>query len=322
MNKNPSPWKKWSATKLEALQKCPKYFEFEYVLRMQEQVDHGVQKLFGSAIHYMFEKFFSLKRGYKSLEKFIGAFRYYWLIHTVRIKYKNRVRVNDPEDIKNYLAIGTNILKKFWYENLPYRNGQKPKPIVEKSFRIHFKGHTIVGKIDRIQPLENDEFEIWDYKTGYKKPSAQELMRDIQFTIYNLAMLKETGKNPQKMRMVHPFSGEHFLVPIRTENDYLQLGYWLDEAFVYVQNILEPWRTGWKEFPFRWFNPEDIKRKYFSKRPSSFCSLCDYEKICREMVPSDKMRKNWINQELKMITPPQETVQLELLFPKKTKRPR
>ncbi len=319
MNKNPVPWKKWSATKLEALQKCPKYFEFEYILKMQEGVDHSVQKLFGSAIHYMFEQFFSLKHGYKSLEKFIGAFRYYWLIHTVKIKYKNRIRTNDPEDIRKYLAIGTNILKIFWFENIPYRSGKKPMPIVEKPFRIRFKGHAIVGKIDRIQPLENGEYEIWDYKTGYKKPSIPELTRDIQFTIYNLALLKETGKNPQKMRVVHPFSGEHFLVPIRNEKDYLQLGYWLDEAFVYVQNILEPWRTSWKDFPFRWFNPEDIKRKYFSKRPSSFCSLCDYEKLCQESVPSDFLRKDWVLQELKPNSPSSQ--QLEFSFPK-SKRPR
>jgi CRISPR/Cas system-associated exonuclease Cas4 (RecB family) len=285
---------------------------------MQDSVNHGVQKLFGSSIHYMFEKFFSLKNGYKSMEKFIGAFRYHWLIYTIKIKHKDRVRVRDPKEIQDYLAKGTNILKAFWYENLPHRTGQKPTPTVEKSFNIRFKGHTLVGKIDRIQPTEDDEYEIWDYKTGYKKPTAPELARDIQFTAYNLAMLKATGKNPIKMRMVHPSTGEHFLVPIRTNDDYVQLGRWLDEARIYVQNILEPWRMGWKDLPFKWFNPEDIERKIFPKRPSSFCSLCDFEELCRASQPTDELRKRWVEQELKHVGPGPTFTQLDL-FSKKTK---
>jgi hypothetical protein len=317
-----NPWTRWSATKLGALQRCPKYFEFEYVLRMQDEVDQGVQKVFGSAMHYMFDKFFSLKNGYKSLEKFIGAFRYHWLINTVKIKYKDRIRMRDPKDVQKYLAIGTNVLKKFWYENLAYRTGKMPMPQVEQHFNLKFKGHTVRGVIDRIQPISEDKIEIWDYKTGYKKPTPEELFRDIQFTTYNLAWFKKTGKNPDKMRLIHLFSGEHFLVPMRTEADYLQLGHWLDEAQVYIQNILQPQtRYYFKDFIFRWFNPEDIERGHFSKRPSSFCCLCDYEELCRQSIPQNTLKEHWIKQELAKTGPYPQHIQLELFFPK-TKGPR
>ena len=323
MERTPKPWTKWSMTKLSLLQKCPKSFEFEYVLGMKDKVKQGAPKLFGSSIHHMVETYFSLKNGYKSLERFVNAFRYHWLIQTVKIKYKDRVKVRDPNDIQNYLAIGINLLKKFYYKNLPYRTGELPKPLVEERFNFIFKGHRVNGKIDRIQLLENNGYEIWDYKTGYKKPTAEELLRDIQFTLYNLAWLKKTGQNPEKMRMIHLFSGEHFFVPIRTKLDYIQLGCWLDEALVYVQHILEPWRSGWKELPFRWFNPEDIERKHFSKRPSSFCGFCDYEELCRQANPKDELRSYWVEQELKRTGPYPEHIQLGLNFPKtKRKSPR
>jgi RecB family exonuclease len=313
-----NPWSRWSASKLSALQKCPKYFEFEYILRMQDEVKQGLPKLFGTTMHHMFDSFFSLKHGYKSLMSFLGAFRWEWLTHTIKIKYKDRVRYKDKEEIQKYLAIGINVLKKFWHENQPYRIGKLPMPRVEQSFNMMFKGHRITGKIDRIQPVENGEYEIWDYKTGYKKPTEGELVRDIQFTAYNLALFKETGRNPIKMRLIHPFSGEQFFVPIRTDNDFIQLGYWLDEARTYVQNILEPWRTGWKDLPFEWFNPEDIKRKAFPKRPSSFCNLCDYEELCRSTHPTDDLRKRWVEQELKITGINPQFTQLDL-FPQKKK---
>lgn len=322
MGRNPVPWTRWSASKLGALQKCPKYFEFEYVLRMQDQVNQGIQKVFGSTMHYMFDKFFSLKNGYKSLEKFIGAFRYHWLIFTVKIKYKDRIRMRDPKDVQNYLAIGINVLKKFWYENIAYRTGKMPMPKVEQRFNLRFKGHTIRGVIDRIQPITEEKIEIWDYKTGYKKPTSEELIRDVQFTFYNLAWFKMTGKDPDKMRLIHLFSGEQFFVPIRTKRDYMQLGYWPDEAQVYIQNILQPQsRHSFKNFIFQWFNPEDVERGHFSKRPSSFCCLCDYEKICRESNPKDESRKHWIDQELKITGPYPRETQLELFSLKRKKTP-
>lgn len=323
MKRIPKPWLNWSATKLGLLQVCPKCFEFEYVLGMKDKVKQGIQKIFGSVIHKRFQKFFTSKRGYKTLEKIIGGFIYYWLEYIPQIKYKNKLRESDPEIMRKYLAIGIDLLKKFYYENLPYRTGEKPEPEVEYHFNLKFKGHRITGKIDRIQPVENDEVEIWDYKTGYKKPTEQELSRDIQFTLYNLAWFKKTGKNPVKMRLIHLFSSEHFLVPIRTKTDYIQLGCWLDEARIYVQNILEPWNRGWKDVVFRWFNSEDIERGYFSKRPSYFCALCDYEELCRESNPKDELRKRWIKQELKITGPYPEHIQLELCFPRrKAKSPR
>lgn len=316
MKKGYNPWERWSVSKLNLLQKCPKSFEFEYVLGMKDRVKQGIPKIFGSSIHYMFDKFFALRYGYKSLEKFIKTWIYYWLEYIPIKKYPNRLRIENPEDMQKYLAIGINILKKFYYENLPYRTGELPKPQVEETFNLRFKGHRVTGKIDRIQPVENNEVEIWDYKTGYKKPTEQELIRDIQFTLYNLAWFKKTGKNPIKMRLIHLFSGEQIDVPLRTESDYIQLGCWLDEARIYVRNILEPWHKEWKDIVFRWFNPEDIERGYFPKRPSYFCAFCDYEELCRESHPKDKLKERWVKQDLAKTGPYPEHIQLELLFPK------
>jgi len=284
---------------------------------MKEKVPQGIPKVFGTAIHHMVETFFSLPHGYKSLEKFIKTWIYYWLEYTLREKYGTRIRMKNSDDPQKYLATGIQILKRFYIENLPYRTGELPKPKVEKRFDLIFKGIRTTGKIDRIQPVENNEVEIWDYKTGYKRPGEQELIRDIQFSFYNLGLLKLVGKDPIRMRLVHLNTGEQIVLPPKTESDYLQLGCWLDEARVYVQNILDPRQPQWKDLPFRWLNPEDIKRKTFSPRPSSFCGICDYDQLCREFRPRDELREWWIRQDLSRIKSQPETIQFDLPFPKK-----
>lgn len=321
MGKTPMPWNRWSATRLSLLLfKCPLSFYFEYVeIGAKSKVSQGIQKIFGGAIHHMLEEFF--KKKYKSLERFIGSWTYFWLERTLKIRYLDKIRMKDPKDTSYYLGAGIAILKKFWYENIPYRNGELPMPQVEQRFNFRFKGHNLTGVMDRIQPVDGG-VEIWDYKTGYKKPKEQELSRDVQFTFYNLAWLKQTGQNPIKMLLDHLSSGEQYIVPIRTEEDFMQLGYWLDEATIYAKNILEPCprEKNWENFPFKFLNPEDIERKHFPKRPGNFCGLCDYDGLCKQYHPTDSLREHLVRQELeRMKTRPLSVCQeqLELLFPKK-----
>lgn len=308
------PWEKWSASKLSLLLlKCPLSFYYEYVdSGAKGRVPQNIQKLFGSSIHYMLENFFEKK--YKSMESFIRAWMYHFLTYTLKIKYIGRVRMIGNRTTSDYVGAGTAILKKFWYDNIAYRDGQLPKPETEKIFNLRFKGHHITGVIDRIQPVEGGE-EIWDYKTGYKKPKEAELLRDVQFTFYNFARLRATGKNPIKMRLCQLSSGEQFVVPTRTETDFIQLGCWLDEATVFVRNILAPQFHDIGNFPFRYLNPEDIERKDFPKRPGDFCNLCDYEGLCREHKHGDLLRDRWVKRELQ-ISAPQNQKQFDLLFPK------
>jgi hypothetical protein len=313
------PWERWSASKLSLLLfKCPLSFYYEYVeAGAKGKVAQNIQKLFGSSIHYMLEDFF--KKNYKSMEGFIRAWMYHFLTYTLKIKYIGRIRMIGNRTESDYVGAGIAILKKFWYDNLAYRDGQLPRPETEKIFHKRFKGHNITGVIDRIQPIEDGE-EIWDYKTGYKKPKDAELFRDVQFTFYNLAHLMATGRDPIKMRLVQLSSSEQFVVPTRTEADYIQLGCWLDEATIFVRNILEPQPQDARNFSFRYLNPEDIDRKHFPKRPSDFCGLCDYDILCRSHQPTDSLRGYLVRRELQKIetTPrPAPSEQLGLLFPKK-----
>lgn len=288
------PWQNWSASKLELLLfTCPLCFFFTYVIKIDSPPN--ISGVFGEAIHRMAKSFFSLK--YKSERSFIKAWSHYWWREILAKKCGGVVKEKDPGDCKKFFATGVKILRRFYQDNVSYRN-LLPRPAAEKRFSIIFRGHRITGAIDRIQPFVTGEVELWDYKTGLRKPTEPELARDIQFTIYNLAYLMDHGKNPDRMYLMHLPSGEKISIPLRAEADYQQLGRFLDEARTYVKNILMPLSSRYADLPFRWLNPEDIERQHFSPRSSPFCSICDHEHLCRKFRPQESAREIWVRREL------------------------
>jgi len=291
------PWETWSYSKIQLLFTCPRAFQYRYVEK--KEVPEGIRTVFGKAVHRMTKQFFSLKYGYKSEESFLGAWKYYWFTEILKKRYPSeKIKMENPDDPQKFFAVGVKMLKKFYQENLPYRKGEKLFPQVEKRFSLDFKGHRIVGVKDRIQPLEDGGVEIWDYKTGIREKTEKELKRDIQFTFYQLDHFKKTGENPKKMLINYLFSGRKVNVPLRKKSDFHQLGLWLDEARVYVKNILKP-DDSWKEF---------------SPRPGNHCNFCDYEGICSFEETEDEVRRRWLERELEASRNVLEGVQLEFDF--------
>jgi CRISPR/Cas system-associated exonuclease Cas4 (RecB family) len=59
-------------------------------------------------------------------------------------------------------------------------------PIEAKDGSIHI----LAGKIDRIDKLNDGEYEIIDYKTGKRMPSQDSLNNDLQLSLYSFALQK------------------------------------------------------------------------------------------------------------------------------------
>jgi hypothetical protein len=180
-------WDTWSVSKLKLLMRCPRAFYFRYVLGVKATT---IQQLFGTGIHRMVQRFFTLKHGFKASTSFVGAWKYYWF-HELLGKRASQISKMKNDDPGKYFAIGAKILMLFYEENLPYRDGRLPRPLVEQRFPrgFCFSGHNLKGVIDRIQPVDGDGadgYEIWDYKTGLSVPDEPELFRDLQFTTYSI----------------------------------------------------------------------------------------------------------------------------------------
>ena len=76
---------------------------------------------------------------------------------------------------------------------------------VEEDFAIKRKNVIINGRIDRIEKNEDDEFELFDFKTGKTIKKPEELVEDIQLNVYAAAMRENPkfGKLPVKATLVY-----------------------------------------------------------------------------------------------------------------------
>jgi len=77
--------------------------------------------------------------------------------------------------------------------------------VVEEDFEIKRKNVIIKGRIDRIEKNGNDEYELFDYKTGKTSKKPNELISDIQINLYATAMKDNPkfNKLPVKATLVY-----------------------------------------------------------------------------------------------------------------------
>ncbi len=310
MNLNSGLWNRWSPSKLKTYDDCPRKFEFNYVLGIKPPLPSAM--VFGSAVHYMAEQFF--KKNYKSKKSFLNAWSYYWKYRILN-KEKNYdfetkkavdpskeigVIFRKPEEDEIYLYAGTGTLSQFYELNMPYKENELLRPEVEHRFKeeIDFPVNnstlksrfTINGVIDRIQPLEDGGYEIWDYKTGLGKYLEPHMKREFQFTFYHFYMLLKTGKDPSnmyicKLKTQNQGGIENSPVPLRAEQDFMEMGEKLNKIKREVLTIIDPPDRYCKDAAFLLNKNGYFKEDHFEKRPDRQCSFCNYDKICREFNP-------------------------------------
>ncbi len=87
------------------------------------------------------------------------------------------------EEEEKYRAYGKEILSKFW--EIHSANFQMPLA-VERLFYIDIEGVKLRGYIDRVDKLESG-LSIVDYKTSKELFTVEDLEKDLQLTLYQLA---------------------------------------------------------------------------------------------------------------------------------------
>ncbi len=88
------------------------------------------------------------------------------------------------EEEAKYKAYGRDILSKFW--EIHRADFQMPLA-VERMFCIDIEGVKLRGFIDRVDKLESSGLSIVDYKTSKELFTTDNLEKDLQLTLYQLA---------------------------------------------------------------------------------------------------------------------------------------
>jgi DNA helicase II / ATP-dependent DNA helicase PcrA len=249
--------KRVSYSQLNTYEDCPKKYRYSYVLRVPSKPHASLS--FGSTIHNTLKDFYTLLKDSKeglqgivekpSEEKLLELYDMHWMSHGYDSK---------AHEEKRRLS-GKSMLKKYFKEL--YSDDQKPYKL-EESFSVHVGESVFVGKIDRIDVVDDSknrvEVEIIDYKTGKVKNDAN-IKKDLQLPLYALFAEQKLGLKVVGAKYVFVEHGEVAQVDVSEERK--------EEARERVVEIIEK-----------------VKEKDFSPTPGYLCRYCDYNTVCEDAM--------------------------------------
>jgi len=232
-----------SYSQVDVYKTCPLKYKYQYILKVPTRPHHAFA--FGSTIHLTLQKFhqFTIKNQTPSLETLFSMYEKFFIDTGYESETQRLKRFESGKKaIENY-----------------YRNYQQQflgKPFkLETKFKIMIDGIPMIGRIDRIDKLDNG-YELIDYKTGNIK-NQKDVDKDSQLTIYAMASQSLLGQMPQNLALYFIESGEKMNT---TRNE--------DQINKKKQEILETIR--------------EIRKVKFEAKPGfpMPCGYCPYNQIC------------------------------------------
>jgi putative RecB family exonuclease len=183
-----------SYSAIETYLQCPQRYKFQEIDRIR--VPKSKEALFGTLIHETLKFMFQQDPLFPTLDEVVGHFRARWPAREIL----NKDSINDPlkrewseEEEKMYFNEGVRMLKRFYEKNAPWNYSIVD---LESHFEIVLQDektgetHILAGKIDRIDKLSDDTYEIIDYKTSKRMPAQEVLDKNLQLSLYSLGLQK------------------------------------------------------------------------------------------------------------------------------------
>ncbi len=192
-----------SYTQISQYQSCPLCYKLQYIDGLKPKDKWYFS--FGLTIHACAEHFFKVKvPPPPSLDELLEFYEANWLSEGYE----------SAEEEAKYKAYGWEILSKFW----EIHSADFKMPFaVERMFSINIEGVKLRGYIDRVDKLDSGELSIVDYKTNQEPFTTEDLEKDLQLTLYQLAA-EQTWQLPvEKLTLYHFRSNTPFSCGPRNE---------------------------------------------------------------------------------------------------------
>jgi putative RecB family exonuclease len=178
----------YSHSRLETYENCPFKYRLQYIDRIRSG-RKSIEAFMGSTVHAALEKLYRdlMMARCPGEEEIAGYYLDLWDstwsdgVFVVRDEY-------GPQD---YRKTGLRCVTDYHRRHYPFEGGVpvwlEKKAVIplrdSEGGRIEF-----TGVIDRLDSLEEGRYEIHDYKTSSRLPSRQDLERERQLGLYQLAV--------------------------------------------------------------------------------------------------------------------------------------
>ena len=178
-----------SYTQISLYQSCPLCYKLQYIDGLKPK-DRWYFS-FGKTMHMCAEHFFKVRvPPPPSLEELLQFYEQNWLSEGYE----------STEEEARYKSYGQEILAKFW--QIHQADFRMPVA-VERLFNISIEGVRLIGFIDRVDKLDNGGLSIVDYKTNKELFTTEDMEKDLQLTLYQLAA-EQTWQLPvERLTLYH-----------------------------------------------------------------------------------------------------------------------
>lgn len=245
-----------SYSSLQIYKQCPQKYQFAEIDRVPAK--KSGEAIFGTHIHKVLQQMFAKDPLFPTLDELINYYHAEW---PVREKFgwdENTERIYKEEGIK--------IIKNFYSRNAPWNfNVVDLESRFDVSLADEKTGatHILAGKIDRIDKIGENEFEVIDYKTAKRLPSQDAVKNDLQLSIYSLGLQKRWPHlKPENIKVSLYFvKHNEKLSTIKTAEDIRAT---TADVLSIIGEIEEKLKTSVR----------------FEPVPSPLCDWCSYKPIC------------------------------------------
>jgi len=169
-----------SYSQFSAYRRCPHVYRLHYVDRIAVPVAPELH--FGAAVHEALHRMYNPGQlQMPALEEVVEVFIRSWRGRESQVPEEKRAP---------YFEEGVNVLRVH-YERYSQRDETRRTAATELGFGVELSGgHSLTGRIDRVDVLPDQKLEVIDYKTSRRMPPVTFLEKDAQLAIYRMAARK------------------------------------------------------------------------------------------------------------------------------------
>lgn len=196
-----------SVSQIETFETCPLHYKLKYIYKLPTPKTASVS--FGISIHETLRKFYETLKERNVSEKD--------LLNLYKESFINEGYLNKKHREMFY--------KKGEEYLIGYYKNEFSKKIIpellEHKFNLNiFKDLKVGGTIDRVDRISKNELEVIDYKTGATIPTQKDVDKDLQLSIYALAVSDIYKVKPENIKLsLYYFDNQEKISTTRTLKD-------------------------------------------------------------------------------------------------------
>lgn len=237
-----------SYSSLESFQTCPAKYKFSEIDKLKSP--KSKEAIFGTLIHKTLQMMHDPSAIAPPTEEEVLAF--------FGNSWDKELYASESEEMMAFEQ-GVRILKDYYKRNYPANfHVLGLESFFEAPIKDGEEIHQITGKIDRIDKLKDDTYEVIDYKTSRTLPSQKSVDENMQLAMYHLGLLNKwpnLADKPVKLSLYFLRHGEK-LSTIKT-------GEKLKETTEKVLEIIDK-----------------IKVSNFAPEINPLCDWCGFQSVC------------------------------------------